>query len=181
MNRTEKAELVNQFGERASKAAFVVLAEFRGTKVSDINNFRRELEKNGMGFRVIKNTLARRAFSSIGFVGLDGHLKGMTGVVMSGPDGIASAKILRDLLKPLQTVQVRAGYFDGGVLAGDAVKVVSELPGREELLGMLLATIQEGPRQLVSVIAAPARDLVQVLKNYENKLAEADQAASDLN
>jgi len=174
MNRTEKAEVVSAFGERAAKAPFVVLAEFRGTKVADINQFRRDLEKNGMGFRVIKNTLAKRAFSSIGYDGLDGHLKGMTGVVTSGPDGIASAKVLRDLLKALQTVQVRAGYFDGGVLARDAVKVVADLPGREELLSMLLATIQEGPRQLVSVIAAPARDLVQVLKNYENKLAGAE-------
>jgi large subunit ribosomal protein L10 len=178
MNRTEKAEVVSRFGERAGAAAFVVLTEFRGTKVADINQFRRDLEKNGMAFRVIKNTLARRAFGEIGFQGLDGHLKGMTGVVMSGPDGIASAKVLRDLLKPLQTVQVRAGYFDGGVLQGDAVKVVAELPGREELLAMLLATLQEGPRQLVSVIAAPARDLVQLLKNYEMKLAEAEQPAS---
>jgi large subunit ribosomal protein L10 len=178
MNRTEKAELVGRFGERAASVPFVVLTEFRGTKVSEINQLRRDLEKNGMRFQVIKNTLARRAFTSIGYNGLDGHLKGMTGVVMSGPDGIASAKVLRDLLKPLQTVQVRAGYFDGGVLGGDAVKVVAELPGREELLGMLLATIQEGPRQLVSVISAPARDLVNLLKNFENKLAEADQAAS---
>jgi large subunit ribosomal protein L10 len=178
MNRTQKAEVVAQFGDSASKSAFVVLTEFRGTKVSEINQLRRDLEKNGMGFRVIKNTLARRAFGSIGFLGLDSHLRGMTGVIIGGADGIASAKILKDLLKPLQTVQVRAGYFDGGVLQADAVKVVSELPGREELLGMLLATMQEGPRQLVSVIQAPARDLVQVLKNYENKLAEADQAAS---
>lgn len=178
MNRTEKAAVVSKFGERAAVVPLVVLAEFRGTKVSEINQFRRDLEKNGMTFQVIKNTLARRAFSSIGFGGLDGHLKGMTGVVLSGPDGIASAKVLRDLLKPLQTVKVRAGYFDGGVLEGDAVKVVADLPGREELLGMLLATIQEGPRQLVSVVSAPARDLVQILKNYENKLAEADQAAS---
>ncbi|MDP2314169.1 MAG: 50S ribosomal protein L10 [Pseudomonadota bacterium] len=180
MNRAEKAELVSQFGARASGSAFVVLTEFRGTKVSDINQFRRDLEKNGMGFRVLKNTLARRAFTDIGFAGLERHLKGMTGVVLSGPDGIASAKVLRDLLKPLQTVQVRAGYFDGGLLEADAVKIVADLPGREELLSMLLATIQEGPRQLVSVIAAPARDLVQILKNYEDKLAlaEADQAAA---
>lgn len=178
MNRAEKAELVQQFGARASGSAFVVLAEFRGTKVSDINQFRRDLEKNGMGFRVLKNTLARRAFSNIGFAGLEDHLKGMIGVVLGSDDGIASAKVLRDLLKPLQTVQVRAAYFDGGVLQADAVKVVSELPSREELLSMLLATMQEGPRLLVSVIQAPARDLVQILKNYEDKLAEADQAAS---
>jgi len=178
MNRAEKAEQVSQFGAVAGKAAFVVLTEFRGTKVSDINQLRRELEKNGMSFRVIKNTLARRAFADVGYTGLDGHLKGMTGVAFSGPDGIASAKVLRDALKPLPTVQVRAGYFDGGVLKSDAVKVVSELPGREELLGMLLATLQEGPRQLVSVLQAPARDLLQLLKNYETKLAEAEQSAA---
>lgn len=178
MNRTEKAEQVTQFGGRATSSAFVVLTEFRGTKVSDINQFRRDLEKNGMGFRVLKNTLARRAFTDIGFAGLEGHLKGMIGVVFGNADGIASAKVLRDLLKSLPTLQVRAGYFDGGLLAADAVKIVAELPGREELLGMLLATIQEGPRQLVSVIAAPARDLVQILKNYENKLAEADEAVA---
>jgi large subunit ribosomal protein L10 len=178
MNRTEKAEQVDRFSEQAAKAAFVVVAEFRGTKVADINQLRRELEKNGMGFRVMKNTLVRRAFGAVGYTGLDGSLKGMTGVVFSGPDGIASAKLLRDILKPLPTVQVRAGYFDGGVLKADAVKVVAELPGREELLAMLLATLQEGPRQLVSVIAAPARDLVQLLKNHESKLAEAEQSAA---
>ena len=183
MNRAEKAELVNEFGSRASGSAFVVLTEFRGTKVSDINQFRRDLEKAGMGYRVLKNTLARRAFTNIGFTGLEAHLTGMIGVVIGGPDGIASAKVLRDLLKPLPTMKVRAGYFDGDLLAADAVKIVADLPGREELLSMLLATIQEGPRQLVSVIAAPARDLVQILKNYEDKLglanvAEADSAAA---
>jgi large subunit ribosomal protein L10 len=173
MNRSEKAAVVDSFGQSASAVPFIVVTEFRGTTVAEINQLRRDLEKNGMRFRVIKNTLARRAFGQAGIAGLDGHLKGMTGIVLSSPDGNKSAKVLRDLLAPLKTVQVRAGFFDGGVLEGDAVKVVAELPGREELLGMLLATLQEGPRQLVSVVQAPARDLLQLLKNYENKLAEA--------
>jgi len=173
MNRTEKAAVIERFGENASSVPFIVVTEFRGTTVAEINQFRRDLEKNGMRFKVIKNTLARRAFGQIGVAGLDGHLKGMTGIVLSSADGNKSAKVLRDLLSPLKTVEVRAGYFDGGVLEGDAVKVVAELPGREELLATLLATLQEGPRQLVSVVQAPGRDLVQLLKNYENKLAEA--------
>jgi large subunit ribosomal protein L10 len=172
MNRTEKAEVVASFNQAAENAAFIVVTEFRGTKVSEVNQLRRELEKNGMRFRVIKNTLARRALDGMGVKGLEGHLRGMTGIVLSGPDGIASAKLLRDILKPVQTIQVRAGYFDGGLLKEDAVKVVAELPGREELLATLLATIQEGPRQLLSVLQAPARDLLQLLKNYETKLEE---------
>ena len=171
MNRDDKAKQVSTFAGYAQAAPFIVLAEYRGTKVSEINQFRRDLEKNGMRYKVIKNTLARRAFGDAGVGGLDKNLKGMTGVVFSGPDAVGSAKILKDLLKPLPTIQVRAGFFDGSAMAADCVGAVSSLPSREDILAQLLATIQEGPRLLVSVIQAPGRDLVQLLKNYEDKLA----------
>jgi ribosomal protein L10 len=77
-------------------------------------------------------------------------------------------------LKGLPTVQVRAGYFDGATMDAKCVDMVSSLPSREDLLAQLLSTLIEGPRQLVSVIQAPARDLVQLLKNYEDKLATAE-------
>lgn len=178
MNRTEKSEVVGKFRGNVEVAPFLLVTEFRGTTVADVTRLRRELEKNGMRFKVIKNTLARRAFSDLGMGGLDLHLKGMTGILMSGSDGIASAKVLKTLLKDFQTIQIRVGFFDGQVLDKDPVKVVSELPGREELLATLLGTIQAGPQQLVSVLAAPGRDLVQLLANYADKLEKetAEQA-----
>lgn len=171
MNREEKAKQVSTLSGFAQVAPFIVLAEFRGIKVSEVNQFRRDLEKNGMRYKVIKNTLAKRAFGEVGVAGLDQNLKGMTGVVFSGADPIGSAKVLKDLLKTLPTLKVRAGFFDGAPLAANCVDTVSSLPSREEILAQLLATLQEGPRQLVSVIQAPGRDLVQLLKNYEDKLA----------
>lgn len=178
MNRTEKAEIIRAFGARAGTTPFVVVTEYRGIRVSEVTALRRELEKNGMAFKVIKNTLARRALAEVGYTGLDEHLKGMTGVLFSGPDGIASARILRDLLRTYPTIQVRAAWFDGGIIAGDAVKVVAELPGREELLARLLATMLEGPRQLLRVLQAPSREVLQVLSNHENKLAEPESSES---
>ena len=171
MNRTEKAQIVDAFAKRVGGAPFIVVTEFRGTKVSEINALRRALEKNGMGFRVIKNTLARRAFAGTGIAGLDGKLKGMTGVLTSGADGIGSARVLRDLLKTYPTIKVRAGYFDGAPLDANAVKSVADLPGREEILGRLLGCLQASPRQVVTVLSAPARDLLQVLTNREHQLA----------
>ena len=171
MNRDDKAKQVSTFTGYAQAAPFIVLAEYRGTKVSEINQFRRDLEKNGMRYKVIKNTLARRAFGDAGVGGFDKSLKGMTGVVFSSPDAVGSAKVLKDLLKTLPTIQVRAGFFDGSTMLADCVATVSSLPSREDILGQLLATLQEGPRLLVSVIQAPGRDLVQLLKNYEDKLA----------
>lgn len=171
MNRDDKAKQIGTFAGFAQAAPFIVVAEYRGTKVSAINQFRRDLEKNGMRYKVIKNTLARKAFGDAGVPGFDKSLKGMTGVVFSGPDAIGSAKVLKDLLKTLPTIAVRAGFFDGTTMAADCVATVASLPSREDILAQLLATLQEGPRQLASVIQAPGRDLVQLLKNYEDKLA----------
>lgn len=174
MNRTQKADQIETFAGFAKGAPLIVLAHFKGTKVSEINQFRRDLEKNGMRYKVIKNTLARRAFKDAGVGGLDQTLKGMTGVVFSGPDAVGSAKVLKDLMKGLPTMQVRAGFFDGAAMDAKCVDTVSSLPSREDILAQLLATLIEGPRQLVSVIQAPARDLVQLLKNYEDKLAQPE-------
>lgn len=174
MNRTQKADQINTFAEFAKGAPFIVLAQYRGTKVSEVNSFRRALEAKGMRYKVIKNTLARRAFADVGVGGLDPNLKGMTGVVFSGPDAVGSAKVLKDLLKGLPTIQVQAGFFDGTALDAKCVDVVASLPSREDILAQLLATLNEGPRLLVSVIQAPGRDLVQLLKNYEDKLATGE-------
>ncbi len=174
MNRNQKAQQIDTFAEYAKGAPFIVLAHYQGTKVSEINQFRRDLEKNGMRYKVIKNTLARRAFKDAAIGGLDQNLKGMTGVVFSGPDAVGSAKVLKDLMKALPNMKVRAGFFDGSSMDAKCVDTVSSLPSREDLLATLLATLIEGPRQLVSVIQAPARDLVQLLKNYEDKLAQPE-------
>jgi large subunit ribosomal protein L10 len=67
---------------------------------------------------------------------------------------------------------VRGGYFDGDVIKGDKILAVADLPSKEQLLSTLLATIQEGPRQVLGVIQGPARDLLYVLNNYASKLEE---------
>jgi large subunit ribosomal protein L10 len=155
-----KGEAIAAFGENAAKAPFIVVTEFRGTKVADINQFRRDLEKAGMRFKVMKNTLARRAFDAQGVDGLNGSLKGMTGIVLSSSDGVASARVLRDLLKNLQTVQVRAAYFEGTSLGADGVKNVADMPGKEALLALILA---------------PAQNLLYLLSNYATKLEEGGE------
>jgi large subunit ribosomal protein L10 len=154
-----KAELVAAFGSDVAQAPFIVVTEFRGTKVSDINQFRRGLEKAGMRFKVMKNTLAKRAFNANGVDGISGSLKGMTGIVLSSPDGVASAKVLRDLLKDLQTVQVRAGFFEGTALDAKGVQGVAEMPGKEALLALILA---------------PAQNLLYLFSNYATKLEESE-------
>jgi large subunit ribosomal protein L10 len=179
MNRTQKEAYVEDLRGRLTSAPFLALADYRGVDVAEINHFRRTLAAKGIEYEVIKNTLVRRALAGTEYEAVVANLVGMTGWVISGEDPIDAAKTLKLVFKELdfekkEKFGLKGGYFDGKVLEGVDVIKVADLPSKEELLVMLLRTIQEGPRQMVSVVQAPARDLVNLLKNYENKLAEAE-------
>jgi large subunit ribosomal protein L10 len=179
MDRTEKAEYIDALSSRLRAAPLVALADYRGVTVAEINTLRRTLEAKGLEYRVIKNTLARRAIDGTPMAALNDHLAGMTGWIISGEDPVAAAKVIREVtqvFKKSQKFVIKAGYFDGGTLDSDGVDKVADLPSKEQLLSSLLATIQEGPRSVLGVLQAPARDLLYLLKNYESKLSEAAAA-----
>lgn len=178
MDRTQKAEAVAALSSRLSKAQLLVFADYRKITVAEITTLRRKLGEAGIGYEVAKNTLARIAMSGTPLESAGKYLQGMTGMIIASEDPIAAARVLRELTKDLKKAEkfvIKGGYFDGAAIEAAEVEKVADLPGREELLATLLATLQEGPRQLVSVLQAPARDLVNLLKNYETKLEEAGQ------
>jgi large subunit ribosomal protein L10 len=175
MSVTNKTSLVESFSARLTETPLVVLADYRGVTVAEISEFRDVLRKNGMSYEVIKNTLARRAIEGTPLEGLNQHLTGMTGWVISGEDPILAAKTLRDATKELDKAEkfvIKGGFFDGEILDANAMAKVADLPSKEELYVMLLGLVQKGPRNVLGVLSAPGRDLVNLLKNYEAKLAE---------
>jgi large subunit ribosomal protein L10 len=173
MDKSQKAIFIERFNSEVANAPFVVLTDFRGATVDETGTLRRQLEQHGLRLEVVKNTLARRAIEGTGLAPLAPHFTGMTSVIVSGEDPIAAAKVIRDVINPKGQIKVKAGFFEGTVLDAEGVKGVASLPGREELLVMLLQTMQAAPRQIMGVIRGPARDLLYLLKNYENKLADA--------
>ena len=88
---------------------------------------------------------------------------------------IATAKAFNAVAKSNEFLEVKAGFFEGEILDPKAVKAVADMPSKEELQASLLATILAAPRQVLSVLQAPARDLLYLLKNYETKLQELEQ------
>jgi large subunit ribosomal protein L10 len=173
VNKAEmKAEIVDAIKGQLAKASFVVLTDFKGSTVAQLNTLRRNFEKNGVQFQVVKNTLARRAIAGTEHEPLAPLFKGNIGVLSASEDPQRMAKLLKETIKDNDKLIVRAGYFDGGVLDQKGVLAVADLPSREQLLTTLLRTIQEGPRQIVSVLQAPARDLLYLLQNFATKLEE---------
>ena len=174
----KKQDSLSFLKENLNEAPLVILVNYEGVDVEDINSIRRTFEKNDIQYVVAKNTLVKKAIEGTEKEGLSEFLKGMTGLVISGEDGIATAKTVRDIIKDRKKrpgFMVKAGFFDGIVLKSEKeVNKVADLPSKEELLSTLLRTLQEGPRQIMGVIQGPARDLVNLLKNHEHKLSEAE-------
>lgn len=170
MNREQKAQFVEDIRGRLADAPFVVLTDFKGSTVAQMDTLRRACEASGSHFQVVKNTLSRRAVEGTDAAVLAEYFQGNVGVLFSGGDAIAAAKMFKAAAKDNKRLQVRVGFFEGDVLDEKATLAVASLPSREDLLISLLRTIQEGPRQVLGVVRAPARDLLYLLSNYANKL-----------
>lgn len=172
MNRAQKEVFVEEIKARFEESALVILTDFKGSTVAETDALRRACEPLGVHFQVVKNTLCRRALEGTDKESLTKFFSGNIGVVFSGEDPVAAAKLFKEQVKQNDKLQVRAGFFEGDILDEAGVVAVASLPSREELLAKLLATILEGPRRVMRVVQAPGRDVVYLLNNYANKLEE---------
>jgi len=177
MSRANKATLVDGLTTRLESAPFVALADYRGITVEEVNELRTKFKNAGIHYEVIKNKLAKRAIAGSDKEALNELLVGMTSWIISGEDPIAAAKVLKAETEKLvkdEKFTIKGGFFDGEFLDSKGVIDVAELPSKDELFAMLLGLLQKGPQQVLGVVQAPGRDLVNLLKNFESKLADGE-------
>jgi len=176
VNLEDKAREIEDLKRRFEASPLVILADFKGITVKDLNKVRRTCEKAGVHFQVVKNTLCWRALQGTDKEKLADEFRGNIAVLFSTQDATATAKLLRDQLKDAEKLTVKCGFFDGDVLNPKQVVAVADLPSREDLLASLLRTIVTGPEMLLGVLEAPARDLLLVLNAYAAKLEAEGQS-----
>ena len=140
--RVAKSEVIVALKERLNKSPAIYVTDFTGLTVKRMTDLRRKLRGVGVGYEVVKNTLAARAFSEVQISGLDDVLNGATGLVFAGPDPVGAAKILEDFNREFQQPKVKAGLFDGKRISAEEVKRLATLPSREVLLAQLGGAFQ---------------------------------------
>lgn len=149
--------------------AAVFALDYRGLKVSEATEFRRKIRDAGATYRVVKNTLAKRALEGTSLESLEPHLSGMTGLAFTGEDPVALAKVIHDFAKDVPAITFKAGILADQELDQGRFEALAVLPSKEALLAQLLSVLQAPVRNLLGVLQAPARDLVMVLKAHEQK------------
>jgi len=162
-NIEEKAQVVAEIKEKLQNSSGVVLADYRGLTVAQVTKLRKDLREAGVEYRVLKNTLVRRAAHEVGVEGLDPYLEGPTAVAFSA-DPVAPAKVLMEFAKANKTFTIKAGVVEGKVVTSDGVKALAELPSREVLLAKVLGGMQAPLYGLVNVLQGPIRKLGYALE-----------------
>lgn len=181
LTRTQKEEVVGDLAGKFARATSVFVAEYRGLDVARVDSLRRKLRAEGAEayeYRVMKNTLLRRAAQGTGVESIAAHFKGPTAIAISYGDPVRLAKILVDYAKDNEIFQLRGGMLEGRALARADIATLAKLPSLNELRGQLIGLLQAPAAKIARVLAAPAGQLARVVEARRAKLEEAGGAAA---
>ena len=163
MNRQDKAQIIEQLHEKASRASIAVVTDFKGMTVEEMTVLRSKCYEVGVDYQVVKNTLARLALKDTDHGELSEHLKENCAVALGYDDPVALAKALADYAKENKKFSMRYGTLEGQFLDADGVKELSKMPSKPELLSSVLGTMQAVPRNFVCLFANIERKFLYAL------------------
>ena len=164
-----KNEKLEEIKESISKAKVAIVSDYRGLSVSEITDLRRQLQKEGSDYTVVKNTLAIRAIEGTEYNKLAELLKGPSAIVFGFGDQVAPAKILTQFVKKAKKTEIKGGVLDGNLLSANEIQKLAELPSKEELLSRILGSLNSPATGLVMATSGLARSLVIAMEEIRKQ------------
>jgi len=172
MNKNEKAEIIAQAKELIENSTALYLTDYSKINVADISEIRNQFRKDGVKYRVFKNTLFKRALVESGkFEKLADHLEGMTGFAFASTNPVAPAKIIKKYNDTSQKLALKACYIETQYYDGSKLAELAVLPTKGELIAGILGSLNSPASGIVGSIAAVIRNLVSVIDEVSKKKA----------
>ena len=171
-NVENKKQIVDGIVGKLQNAKSVILVDYKGLTVAQDTEFRNEFRKAGCEYKVLKNTMVRRAFNQLGVTAFDNDLNGPTAVAF-GSDETAAAKVAMAACKKYNDViSVKSGYVDGTYINKAGVDALAKMPGKEQLVAKMLGSMQAPLSNFVGVLSGITRQLVIALNAVSEKKAQ---------
>jgi large subunit ribosomal protein L10 len=180
MKKSDKERVVNELAERLKSSPTLIVADYRGLTMPQIDALRGQLLEHGARFAVVKNTLTRRAAEEAGVEALLALLEGPTAIAFLESDGdpVAVAKALATTARETQVLVIRGGIMEGRSITGDDVQNLAKLPPADFLRAQVVGAVAAPMATVVGLFNAPLRDLVGVLQaRIEQLEAQGDTPA----
>jgi large subunit ribosomal protein L10 len=172
VTRADKAAELEQIESAFKTSDSAILVDYRGLNVPQVTELRRQVRTVKATYKVVKNTLAKRALKGTSFEPLEKYFEGTTAIAYTKTDPVALAKTLTTFAKTAPSLAIKAAVVQGRAIMPAEVTDLATLPGKPELYARLLGTLQGPMVKLVTVLNAVPRDLMNVLVAAENKRKE---------
>jgi len=169
LRKEEKSEVISELREKFARAKVAVITGYSGINVEQITDLRRKLSQSKVEYRVVKNTLAKKAVEGTTLEPLKDHFVGPVGIALGYDDIVAPAKVLFEFSKTQNKLELKVGVLDGKLLKQADIKALATMPSLNALRGKIVGLLQAPASRIVGVLQAPGGQLARVLKAKADK------------
>src|SRR5436305_10284089 len=181
MNKADKSKVVAELTDKLKGAETMIVADYRGLTMPQIDALRSRLIENGARLTVVKNTLTRRAAQDAGADALLALLEGPSAIAFVEADGdaVAVAKALSDSARETRVLEIRGGVMQGRVISGSDVEELAKLPPLDVLPGQVIGAILAPLSAIAALVNAPLQNLYAMADARLARLGAANPPPGD--